>query len=249
MSPNPYASGVPVEPTVLAATRSSLHEVAEQVLAADLYRHIGRIGLRPALGGFGTPWVIVDGAKRSARVESTELVLIVGEERTAAPLRTIREAAALLDVVPGAPAVYTPATSVDLDRPLVVDPAAAEVVAEWFAFGSNALERLLAAHPEMADSAGPPTLWPEHFDLAVTVADGVRGEVVLGVSPGDDADPDPYAYVAPSELGRGLVATDDWWNRPWGRWVPTGDIATTDDLVAFYEDGFRHVRRGAGGPG
>ena len=91
--------------------------------------------------------------------------------------------------------------------------------------------------------------WPEPSALAVAGADGVRGEVVLGVSAGDDADPDPYAYVALSELGRGLVATDDWWNRPWGRWVPTGDIATTDDLVAFYEDGLRHVRRGAGGPG
>lgn len=242
MPPNPYPSGLPVEPTVLAGTRDCLHQVAEQVLAADLYRHNGRIGLRSTRGGFGTPWVIVDGAKRCARVEGDELVLIVGEERVAEPLRSIRSAAALLGVAPGAPPVYPPATPVDLDRPLCVDPTAVEVISEWFSFGSFALERLLASHPDLADVAGPPTLWPEHFDLAVTIPDDVRGEVVVGVSPGDDADNDPYAYVSWSGVRDGAGASDQWWNRPWGRWLSIHDVATTEELVAFYEEGFRHLR-------
>jgi hypothetical protein len=50
----------------------------------------------------------------------------------------------------------------------------------------------------MAFSRQQPVLWPEHFDVAVTVA-GVN----YGVSPGDSYHPLPYAYVGPRTLPTG----------------------------------------------
>ena len=241
MPTNPLSEAGPVTTSVLAHTRRGLHELAEQVLAAEEFRHTGRIGLKPSPGGFGTPWVIADGAKRCARVEGTELVLVVGDERIAAPVTTIRAAGELLDLEPAAPPVYTPATAVDLDRPLELDAAAVQEIADWYEFGFGALERFVAAHGDLSNE---PTLWPEHFDLAVTVPDEVRGEIVVGVSPGDDEDAEPYAYVAwrgfeVDDAGRPV---DDWWNRPWGRWVPASEFETADDLVDLFEEGFQRIR-------
>ncbi len=241
MQTNPLEALAPLDPEALTRTRRGLHALAEQVLAAEEYRHTGRIGLRTTPGGIATPWAIVDGAKRCVRIEGTEIVLIVGDERIARPVTTVREAAELLDLEPGAPPVYEPATPVDVDRPLDLDPAAVALIADWYEFGNLALERFVAAHGEVSNE---PTLWPEHFDLAVTVPDEVRGEIVVGVSPGDDTDLDPYAYVA----WQGFAVDDDgnpeddWWNRPWGRWVPAAEFATTDELVDLFEEGFQRIR-------
>lgn len=244
MPANPLSEQIDVDPAVLARTRLALHRLAEQALASDRFRHDGRIGLRPCPGGFGTPWVIVEGAKRCSRIEGTEVVLIVGEDRLAAPISTVRAAAELLGVEPGPPPSYRSELPDDPDAALSVDAGAAEVVAEWFAFGADALERFLAAHPEVHGAASGPILWPEHFDLAVTITDDERGELVLGVSPGDDVDPEPYAYVAWQGVARhdDGTAVDDWWNRPWGRAVPATAIGVVDDLVAVYEDGVRRSR-------
>ncbi|WP_329238923.1 hypothetical protein OG417_36700 [Actinoallomurus sp. NBC_01490] len=41
-------------------------------------------------------------------------------------------------------------------------------------------------------------LWPEHFDAAVELGDDAAGRrATFGASPGDDAHPEPYLYVAP----------------------------------------------------
>ena len=72
-----------------------------------------------------------------------------------------------------------------------------------------------------------PILWPEHFDIGITV-----DEVNYGVSGGD-------SYVAvPLRLRRPLVSTsqDDYWNAPFGRALPVSEI---DDLLAFFSQG-RH---------
>ncbi|UDY36508.1 hypothetical protein [Dermatobacter hominis] len=241
MPTNPLADVPAVDREAFDRTRRGLHALAEQVLAADEYRYTGRIGLRPTPGGIGTPWAIVEGAKRCARVERTEIVLIVGEERTAEPVSTVRAAAAVLGIEPGAPPVYTPATPIEPDRVLELDEACVATIADWYEFGAVALDRFVAVHGELSTE---PILWPEHFDLAVTVPDEVRGEIVVGVSPGDDADPDPYAYVgwqgfAVDADGRPV---DDWWNRPWGRWVPASAFETVDDLVDLFDEGFQRIR-------
>jgi hypothetical protein len=74
-----------------------------------------------------------------------------------------------------------------------------------------------------------PVLWPEHFDLAVTV-----DEMNLGVSPGDSWSAEPYAYVGPWEPRRG-----DFWNAPFGAARPMSALPDVDALAAFFTEGHR----------
>src|SRR5207247_6921750 len=104
-------------PSTFAATRSSLHAVAEHILAPCRYQATGHIGLRPAHQGFGTP-----NGEREVRVEAD--VLVDGGRRER--LSTLRAAGEFLDITPGASAgVYTPATPLDLDAPPDIDAGAA----------------------------------------------------------------------------------------------------------------------------
>jgi hypothetical protein len=80
-------------------------------------------------------------------------------------------------------------------------------------------------------------VWPEHFDLAVAAATG-SGGVTLGFSPGDDAVPEPYVYVAPWEPDRPGDA--DYWNAPFGAVVTRADLAGSDSVGGALE----FVRRG-----
>src|SRR6516225_9415977 len=124
-------------PARLAVTRVGLHRVAEHVLAAARYAETGRIGLVPSPGGFRTPPFGTDG--RFLAVDGTELVVgdAAGIRRTA--LTTIRAAAGFAGVTPGVPAhVYRPATPLDLDEPLVIDPRAARLLAAWYRLGAEA---------------------------------------------------------------------------------------------------------------
>jgi hypothetical protein len=78
-----------------------------------------------------------------------------------------------------------------------IEPDAAAFIADWFAFGASVLL-------ELRDSAGPDgepsmiQLWPEHFDIAGELGSEAAGaRAAYGFSPGDDAHPEPYVYVAP----------------------------------------------------
>ena len=69
-------------------------------------------------------------------------------------------------------------------------------------------------------------LWPEHFDLAISV-----DQVNYGVSPGDDHLAVPYAYVgpwAPADV------SGPFWNTSFGAARPLAEI---DDLVGFFAEG------------
>ena len=91
--------------------------------------------------------------------------------------------------------MYTPATPLTPDAPLVFDPRSVEFLGAWFGFAASVLEQVRAE----ADSLDQPSrvqLWPEHFDLSVDLGDeqaGRRG--TFGATPGDAVDPDPYLYV------------------------------------------------------
>ncbi len=231
MPSNPFAAGVPVDIDVLVATRLGLHQLGEQVLAAELYRHTGRIGLRPTPGGIGTPTFIVDGATRQVRVEGLELVLVQGDERSVWPVSTVADAAAHLELTPGAPGVYPAATPVELDRPLDLDPGAVQAIADWFALGDEALERFAAEHGGAEPTR--PQLWPEHFDLAISA-----GQANYGVSPGDEPHPLPYAYVGPWTVPEDAGHPDSWWNQPYGRGVSATELHDSGDLVALFEEGW-----------
>jgi hypothetical protein len=216
-------------PRGYAATLGALHAVAEHVLAAALHHATGRIGLRRTPGGFGTPPFPASGTERQVRVDGTDIVVRHGATERRAPLRTVRQAAALAGVEPGAPSsVYTPATPLEPDAPLAIEPSAAAAIYAWFRLGAEALERFRAAHEPAQPSIAQ--LWPEHFDVAI-----VMGEVNYGCSPGDDGHESGYAYVGPSNMD-GL--SGEFWNEPFGASRSSSDLGSVDLVVDFFESGF-----------
>jgi hypothetical protein len=213
----------------LLSTAHSLHALAEQVIAVDLYRHTGKIGLRITPGGFGTPPFDRDGVQRRIRVDGVELVVEDGDDERRAALTTIRAAADLVGVEPGAPDVYTAVMPLDPLRPLDIDPAAATVTATWLGLVDEALTRFSAVHA--TESPTPAQLWPEHFDLAISM-----GEANYGGAPPDDDVSAPYLYVGPWKARTGAF-----WNEPFGASLHRTDDMTVDDAVAFFEEGHRRI--------
>ena len=215
----------------LAATRARWHRVAEHILAPALHRATGHIGLVPAPGGFRTPSLGTDA--RFLAVDGTELVVggAGGTKRTA--LTTVRAAAEFAGVTPGAPAgVYEPATPLDLDEPLVIEPDAARLLAEWYSLGAQALTRFAAEIP--GDKPGPAVLWPEHFDVGMTAA-----AINYGAAPGDDHITDPYVYVGPHD---GPPPGDPaFWNAPFGAARTFRQVGLVAEAAAFFRDGRARV--------
>ena len=194
----------------LATTRRALHGVAELLLAGPQHADCQRIQLLPRPAGFGTRFT------PDIRVEGTDVV--VGDSRAAIDGCTIRELGAALGLEPQSLGhVYRDGSGVDLDEVLHVDADAARLVAAAYALGDEALR---AFAPDQTA-----ILWPEHFDLGITLA-----EVNYGVSPGDSSLPLPYVYAGPWEL----PPADDFWNQPFGaaRDLPP----TVEDVVAFLEE-------------
>jgi hypothetical protein len=214
---------------VLVSTRNSLHQVAEHVLAAARKTWTGQIGLRPTPGGFSTP----DSAGRVVAVVGTDIVVIDADGVRRAPITTVRAGAELVGIAPGFPwTKHAPATPLEPDTVLTVDPAAARVLADWFALGDDALSRLreLAAGDQPTEAQ----IFPEHFDLGMTAA-----EVNYGASPGDEAIPLPYVYVGPYA---GPPARDDFWNADFGAYRTIEDIATAESAQAFFVQGRDRLR-------
>jgi hypothetical protein len=97
------------------------------------------------------------------------------------------------------------------------------VILAAFARGDAAM-RLFAPAEE-------PVLWPEHFDVGITV-----NEVNYGVSPGDVGIAEPYAYVSPWKARAGAF-----WNADFGASRLMRDLPTAQDVLAFFTEGCRHV--------
>jgi hypothetical protein len=181
------------------ATRRSLNAVAEQVLAGPQHRAIGRIALRVTPEGFAT---LTD---PGLRVTATRLIGAGGEFGLDGS--TCAELAAAVGVAVGPPIdVYAALTGVAPDEVLVVDAEAAGQLCAALERGDSALRRLV---PDQ-----PPVLWPEHFDVGITL-----DEVNYGVSPGDDYLAEPYAYVGPWQ-----PRTGEFWNAPFGACRPLRDL-------------------------
>ena len=106
-----------------------------------------------------------------------------------------------------------------------MDPAAARVLADWYALGDAALRRFA----EVLGRPQEPVLWPEHLDVSITV-DAVN----YGCSPGDTAIGDPYLYVGPHA---GPPARDSFWNAPFGAAVTADRIQGVGDAVDFFSQG------------
>jgi hypothetical protein len=217
-------------PPRLVETRTALHTMAEHILAAFRYRAVGRIGLQPARGGIGTPltdgrWVEVIGGDLVVRDETGEV--------TREPVTTLRSAGTLVGIPPGLPpGSYSPVTPLDVDAGLEIDPVAAAALAGWFALVADALGEFVSHHPN--ESATDATIWPEHFDLALSL-----GEVNYGGSPGDEAHPEPYLYVGPWTPRSG-----DFWNEPFGASRTAASVPDVPAAVAFFSQGYEQAQNG-----
>ncbi|MFD9598067.1 hypothetical protein ACFWA9_35650 [Kitasatospora sp. NPDC059973] len=196
----------------LVRTRRALHAVAELVLAGPQYRDSGTIRLRACAGGFATT------AEPRLRVIGAELV--APGQALSLEWTTCTALGAALGLAVGAPAgLYGDGSVVAADDAVEADPSAARRLARCFALGDAALRGLFAE----AD----PVIWPEHFDIGVTV-DGVN----YGVSPGDAFQAEPYAYVGPPTPRRG-----EFWNAPFGAARPIRELGGVIGTMAFLEQG------------
>jgi hypothetical protein len=146
----------------------------------------------------------------------------------------VRAAAEFTGTEPGFPwTKHPPGTDYVADAPLDIDLEVATLLAGWFARGDLAL-RALAATLSPGEELTP-QVFPEHLDLAITVA-----EVNYGVSPGDDAIPTPYLYVGPFT---GRPSGDEaFWNAAFGAYVTTDEVSTTADALAFFLDGHKRLK-------
>ena len=211
----------------LTRTRHCLHGVAETLLAGPQHRAIGRIRLRVTPGGFST--LDLPGSPTRVAVEGTEL----GGARR----RRCRAAARAGRHVPRArrggrhrrrgPGGRVPRRLRGrAGRRDHRGHGRCRHVESALATGEHALRRLTAAHGRTGDDAVP-VLWPEHFDVGVTL-----DEVNYGVSPGDSGIAEPYAYVGPWKQRVG-----DFWDRPYGSARTIRDLGDADAVLAYFETG------------
>ncbi|WP_207555898.1 hypothetical protein [Intrasporangium flavum] len=207
--------------TEIMTTVRSLHVVAELVLAGPQWRQSGSIELASRAGGFGTtrpPDLHVDGA---------ELVGSAGRwPLDGSSARVLAEA---VGVEVGEPAgVYHDGSHGDPDERLDVDAGQARWLGECWARGDAAL-RAFAPHER-------PVLWPEHFDVGITL-----GGVSYGVSPGDAHLREPYAYVSTSPVPSG-----PFWNVAFGAARPMTQLGDAVAVRAFFAEGARRLAGDAG---
>ena len=217
----------------LVATRRSWHVVAEHVLAAARKRATGQISLLPGPGGVRTPPLPYG---QVIAIDGTHLEVSGAGRTRRAPLTTVRAAAALAGTEPGFPWTrHPPATELRPDDELELDEGSARVLADWFDLADRALRRLATgvAPAGTADATPEPVVYPEHFDLAITV-----DSVNYGVSPGDAYLDRPYAYVGPHEPVAGAF-----WNAPFGAARLLDELGDAPATTAFFREGQELVTR------
>lgn len=204
---------------VLAATRRSLHAVAELVLAGPQYRAIGKLRLRVIPGGFatiGTPELQAVGTE----------VTDAGGAAVAINGQTPRAIGSDLGVKAGRPeGAYGGGSEVGLDEMLTIQAGQAAVIMGALSLGHDALTAFAPAET--------PILWPEHFDVAIRTDD-----TNYGVSPGDAFSEEPYAYVGVSAPPAG----DAFWNAPFGAALPLRQLPDVAAVTAFFAEGRGRIK-------
>ena len=204
---------------VLAATRRSLHAVAELVLAGPQYRAIGKLRLQVIPGGFATI------ATPELEAVGTE-VSNAGGAAVAINGQTARAIGADLGVLAGRPeGAYDGGSGAGLDELLTIQAGQAAVIMGALSLGRDALTAFAPAET--------PILWPEHFDVAIRADD-----TNYGVSPGDDFSDEPYAYVGVSAPPAG----DAFWNAPFGAALPLRQLPDVAAVAAFFAQGRSRVK-------
>ena len=205
----------------LILTRRSLHGVAELLLAGPQWRHSQDIRLRPFPGGFAT--VTAPGLAVSDGLLVTEDGAAVGTLHGSTYLE-LADAAGVTAREPEG--VYSDGSGADPSSRIHVDPAAAGRIAKAFADGDAALRELAPAEE--------PILWPEHFDIGISL-----DEVNYGISPGDQHIPEPYAYVGPWRRPEG-----SFWNMAFGAARPLSILPDAGRILDFLSEGRRRATGG-----
>lgn len=186
---------LPPLPEGFVQTRDALHQLAFFVLGPVRYKAVGRMGLRAAPGGFGTP----EFGGRLARVEGATLVYEQPDQIASQTITTVRAAAEFVGIdyqVDWYEDFHDPLDPVDPDSSLDVDDIAARALGQWFNFGFDVLDAL-RGQAEAEGDVGEVQLWPEHFDPATELGSEEKGErASYGASPGDPSHAEPYLYVA-----------------------------------------------------
>jgi hypothetical protein len=213
---------MPSDASVVAARRV-LHAVAEHLLAGPQWRHTREIALVVTPAGFATRF------PPAPAIDVLELAgtdVLSRPSGKAVPLRgSVRAIAADLGVTPGAPeGLYGEHADLGPDDALVADDAAIAVVLGAFADGATALGELAVGAGQGGET---PVLWPEHFDVGISL-----DEVNYGVSPGDVAHDLPYAYVGPWTPREGAF-----WNEPFGASRPVAELGGAAGVLAFFREG------------
>jgi hypothetical protein len=221
-------------PPQVSETRDALRALACYAIAPAQKLRIGRIGLRAVEEGFGTR-LFDDGTRISVHGDA----LTWGRRRT--PITTVRAAAAFVGIAPSSdPGVGHDLPPYAPDAPLVVDREASLALGRWYAFGDELLQQLRARTQVVSMTEAQ--LWPEHFDLAVTVELPSAARVNVGVSPGDPFHDEPYVYVGPHDLS-GLDGA--FWNAPFGAVLTRRALAASVDpaheALRFVRDGFAEL--------
>jgi hypothetical protein len=126
-------------------------------------------------------------------------------------------------------------------------------LSRWFGGSADVLEEFRSKLAGLSPGPGPVRCWPHHFDIATLVrleegAAGTAKSIGVGVSPGDEYYPQPYAYVSPwprldaAQLPK-LPHGGHWHTRDFVAAVATGEeILGLKDrgpgLLAFITGGF-----------
>ena len=198
----------------LTTTRDTLHGLAEWLLAGPQYLRAGTIRLGVVNGGVET---------RDGRVmlSANGLVVRSTDADTRHELRgTVQTLADALGITPSIPAgVYSEHAPVTPKSAVTVDRPTAEALFEWFTRGQTGL---LEFAPDEE-----PVLWPEHFDLGISMA-GVN----YGVSPGDASHHQPYAYVSPW-----IQRAGNFWNAHFGAVRGAAELPAPSAVAAFFSEG------------
>ena len=190
---------------VFVATRHSLHQFAEHVLAKARFVEDGSVELTATAGGFATP--MLAGGRR-VRLDGGAVVVDDGSSSRHTELTTIAAAAAFVGIEPGFPSeLYAASTPLEPSAALPLDLRSAESLSAWFALTADVLAQFAG---EIVDAQPSPlVLWPEHFDQAFFTTEANESQCAnYGASPGDAGHPEPYLYVGPWSP----VAKHEFWN-------------------------------------
>jgi hypothetical protein len=174
-------------PARYAEARDALQRLAEHVVSPIEQRANGESGLRFSRGGFATKFF---GNDVSLRVEGDLLHMQVAGRVQSQAITSLADAAGFVGFD------LTRFDAAAAEEPLAVDAAAGRYLGDVFGFAFSVLEELRARSPQFEPSLV--NLSPEHFDVAVELGSDHHGlRAACGLSPGDAAHPEPYAYVAP----------------------------------------------------